>query len=62
MYFIKTKATSRLPYFGHLPLNTYLSEVCIAAVVKALGSIKIHLFLQNVSSKKNVSCVLLLVH
>jgi hypothetical protein len=32
MYFIETKTTSGLNYLGHLPLNTYLSVVCIAAV------------------------------
>jgi hypothetical protein len=32
MYFIETKATSRLPYFGNLPMNTYLSVVYTAAV------------------------------
>jgi hypothetical protein len=45
MYFIETKATSRLPYFGHLPLNTYLSVACIAAVATELGGIKIYSFL-----------------
>jgi hypothetical protein len=47
MYFIETKATSRLPYFGHLPLNTFLSVVCIAAVSTELGGIKIHSFLKT---------------
>jgi hypothetical protein len=45
MYYIQTKATNHLPYFGHLPLNTYLSVVCIAAVATELGDIKIYLFL-----------------
>jgi hypothetical protein len=40
MYFIETKAKSRLPFFGHLPLNTYLSVVCIAAVAMELGGLK----------------------
>ncbi len=51
MYFIETKATSCLPYFGHLPLNTYLSVVCIAAVATVLGSIKNINFYSFVSSK-----------
>jgi hypothetical protein len=46
MYYIETKATSRLPYFGHLPLKTYLSVVCIAAVAIELGGIKIQSFLK----------------
>ncbi len=46
MYFIEIKATSRLPFFGHLPLNTYLSVVFIAAVATELGGIKIYSFLQ----------------
>jgi hypothetical protein len=33
-------------YFCHLPLNTYLSVVCIAAVATELEGIKIHSFLQ----------------
>jgi hypothetical protein len=37
MYFIETKATCCIPYFGHLPLNTYLSVVCIAAMATELG-------------------------
>jgi hypothetical protein len=45
MYLIETKATSRLPYFGHLPLNIYLSVVCIAAVATKLRGIKIYSFL-----------------
>jgi hypothetical protein len=36
MYFTEAKATSRLPYFGHLPMNTYLSVVYIAAVATEL--------------------------
>jgi hypothetical protein len=46
MYFIKTKTTSRLHYSGHLPLNTYVSVVCIAAVATELGGIKVCSFLQ----------------
>jgi hypothetical protein len=37
MYLLETKATSRLPYFGHLPLNTYLLVVCIAAEATEMG-------------------------
>jgi hypothetical protein len=37
MYFIEAKATSRHPYFGQLPMNTYLSVVFIAAVATELG-------------------------
>ncbi len=39
MYFIETKATICLPYFGHLPLNTFLSVVCIAGVARKLRAI-----------------------
>jgi hypothetical protein len=45
MYFVETKATSRLPDFGHLPLNIYLSVGCIAAVATELRGIKIYSFL-----------------
>ncbi len=37
MYFVETKATSRLPYFGHLPVDSYLSVLSIAAVTTELG-------------------------
>jgi hypothetical protein len=42
MYFIESKAKSRLPYFGHLPLNTYLSLVYKAAMATELGGIQIY--------------------
>jgi hypothetical protein len=45
MYFVETKATSRLPYFGPLPLNIYLSVVCTAAVATEFRGIKIYSFL-----------------
>ncbi len=45
MYSIETKATSRLPYFGHPPFNTYLSLVCLAAVATELGGIKVCTFI-----------------
>jgi hypothetical protein len=60
MYFIETKATRRLPHFGHLPLNTYLSVVCIAAVATELGRIKTHSFLQMCfKSKIYELCIIL---
>jgi hypothetical protein len=59
MYFIKTKATSHLPYLGHLPLNTYLSVVGIAAVATELGGIKIHSFLQICFKSKCNFCIIL---
>jgi hypothetical protein len=52
MYFVETKATSHLPFFGDLPMNTYLSVVSIAAVAKEFGGIKIHPFLQIFSRQK----------
>jgi hypothetical protein len=65
MYSIETKATSRLPYFGHPPFNTgigtYQSVVCLAAVATELGGIKIlyiHLC-RFVSSKKCEFCIIL---
>jgi hypothetical protein len=61
MYSIETKATSRLPYFGHPPFNTYLSVVCLAAVATELGGIKIlyiHLG-RFVSCKKCKLCIIL---
>jgi hypothetical protein len=60
MYFVETKATSRLPYFGHLPLNTYLSVACIAAVATELGVIKNIFISADLFQVKNLSCVLLL--
>jgi hypothetical protein len=46
MYFIETKATSCLPYFGNLLLSSYLSVVCRAAVATELSGITTHSFLQ----------------
>jgi hypothetical protein len=59
MYFIETKATSRLPYFGHLPLNKYLLMVCIAAVATDLGGTKIPSFCRFVSSQNCMLCIIL---
>ncbi len=61
MYSIETKATSRLPYFGHPPFNTYLSVACLVAVATELGGIKIlyiHLG-RFFSSKKCKLCIIL---
>jgi hypothetical protein len=60
MYFVETKATSRLPYFGNLPLNTYLSVLCKAAVATELGGNKNLFISADLFQVKNVSCVLLL--
>jgi hypothetical protein len=45
--------------FGHLPLNTYLSVVCIAAVATELGGSKYIHFCRFVSSKKCKLCIIL---
>jgi hypothetical protein len=60
MYFIETKAKSRLPFFGHLPLNTYMSVVCIAAVSMELGGIKNTFISAGLFEVKNVFFVFLL--
>jgi hypothetical protein len=50
MYFVhrdQGNKSSCLPYFGHLPVNSCLSVVYIAAVATELGGIKIHTFQQD---------------
>ncbi len=62
MYFIETKATSRLPYFGHLPLNIYLSLVCIAAVATKLRGLNfIHFCIFVLSQKSKLWIILYLL-
>jgi hypothetical protein len=53
---IETKATSRLPYFGHLTLNTYLSVFRTAALATELGSVQIYFISADLFLVKNVSC------
>ncbi len=63
MYFIETKATSRLPYLGHLSLNTYLSVVYIAAEGTELRGLKyIHLctFVLNICFKSKSKLLIIL--
>jgi hypothetical protein len=52
MYFIENRGASRLPFFVHLPLNTYLSVVCIAAVAMERGVLKYIYLCRFVFSKK----------
>jgi hypothetical protein len=59
MYFIETKATSCIPYFGHLPFNTYLLVFCIAAQATELGIFKYINFCRFVSSQKCKLCLIL---
>jgi hypothetical protein len=62
LYFIEAKATSRLPYFGHLPLNTYLLLVYTAAVATELGVIQIQFTSADLFQITNVSCYTLLLY
>jgi hypothetical protein len=55
MYFIETKATSHLFYFGHHPLNMYLSLVCMAAVATELGVLKTFIS-ADLFQVQNVNC------